>query len=32
MLAVHLLATCAKVLNIKYKFHGFTDDLIETIN
>ena len=26
------IATCAKLLNIKYKFYRFTDDLKETIN
>ena len=26
------IATCAKLLNIKYKFYGFSGNLIETIN
>ena len=26
------IATRAKLLNIKYKFYGFSGDLIETIN
>ena len=27
-----LITTCTKLLNIKYKFYGFSGDLTETIN
>ena len=26
------ITTCAKLLNIKYKFYGFSGELIESIN